>query len=89
MAGLKPYEITNENGFATTLLLSEHDAKRRGLTEADQQEAPKPARRRRSAPKPANKQAPAPQDKAPADAEADADGKADGTGFEAFETTAD
>lgn len=88
MADLKPYEITNENGFTTTLLLSEHDAKRRGLTHADRQETPKPARRRR-APKPANKQAPAPQDKAPADSEAAADGKADGTGFKAFETTDD
>lgn len=85
MADLKPYEITNENGFTTTLLLSEHDAKRRGLTQASRPPAPKPERRRR-APKPANKQAPAPQDKAPA---ADNDAPAEDTGFEAFETTSD
>lgn len=89
MAGLKPYEITNENGFTTTLLLSEHDAKRRGLTEAAKPKPAKPARRR-AAPKPANKQAPAPQDKAASEPAEDGPAeKADATGFEAFETTTD
>lgn len=48
MAGLKEYKITTENGYETTILLSDEDAKARGLRK-------EPAAKQ--APAPRNKQA--------------------------------
>lgn len=48
MAGLKKYDITNEYGYTTTLLLSDEDAKARGLLKEPQA---------KQAPAPRNKQA--------------------------------
>lgn len=49
MAELKKYDITTETGFTTTLLLSEEDAKSRGLIGAETET--------KKAPAPQNKQA--------------------------------
>lgn len=46
---LKPYKVT-VNGYETTLLLSEEDAKRQGLvTDKSEKKAPEPANKARSA----------------------------------------
>lgn len=55
--GLKPYNVT-VNGYETTLLLSDEDAKRNGLFKADP-----PAEAKKAAP-PANKARRAPNKKA-------------------------
>jgi hypothetical protein len=48
VAGLKKYEVTTDSGYTTTLLLSDEDAKVRGLLKPTQA---------KQAPAPQNKQA--------------------------------
>lgn len=58
---LKPYDVVDENGNATTLLLSEEDAKARGLVKPAAKKASEPAAKKAATP--ANKAVSSPSNK--------------------------